>query len=164
MDFGAFGENFPLVAAILGLILIQFFLRRRRRTERTSREIVQNLLAETRLNVALVELWRRQQKSKKFLTTSWQRNKNRLDFLAQPLQVALTDAYMMAEDFNRQIAMMKKQKSASYLPSLDADKLSKLLAVSQQGLEAWFQTKVGTKNPPLKYPTISDFFFGGRDD
>lgn len=162
MDFGAIGENFPIIAGIIGLILLQFFLRRRRKPETTHPEIVQNLLAETRLNQALVEVFLHQQKPKKFMATSWQRNKTKLDFLDQPLQVVLSDAFMMAEDFNLQIAAAKKYKSASYTINLNADKLKELLTKSREGLEEWLSTNMGRREPPPQYPSVFDNVFGGR--
>ncbi len=162
MDFGAIGENLPLFVIIAAIILLQFFLRRRRKPETTHREIVQDLLAETRLNQALLEVFYHQQKPRKFMATSWQRNKTRLDFLEQSLQTVLYDAYMMAEDFNQQIDAAKKHKSANYIPSLNVDKLKGLLTKSREGLEEWFVAHTGTKKPPLEYPGIFDVFFGRR--
>ena len=162
MDFGAIGENIPIIVAIIGFILLQFFLSRRRKPETTHQEIAQSLLTEVKLNQALVESYHLRQKPKKFETVSWRMNKNKLDFLSQSLQGVLSDTFMVAEDFNQQIEAAKKHKSASYMVNVNVDKLEEPLAKSKQGLEEWLQDNVGTKEPPPKYPGMIDTLFGGR--
>jgi len=162
MDFGDIGGNYPIIVIIIGLILLQFFFMRRRKPETTHRAIVQSLLSEVRLDQALVEASYLQQKPKKFVVTSWHMNKSKLDFLQQSLQGNLSEAFGMAEDFNRQIEAAKKYKSASYMASVNMDKLKEPLAKSRQGLEEWLQSKTGTKEPPLEYPGIFDTLFGRR--
>ena len=119
MDFGDIGENIPIIVMIVGLILLQFFLRRRRKPEITHQEIARNLLSEVRLDQALAEIFPLRQKPKKFETVSWQINRTKLDFLDESLQVALSDAFTTIEDFNRQIEAAKKHKSASYMVNVD---------------------------------------------
>ena len=161
MDFSQIKENIPVILMIIGLILLQFFLRRRKPAT-TQREIVQSLLNEVKLNQALAESHHLRQKPKKFETVSWRRSKNKLDFLNQPLQVALSDAFMLAEDFNQQIDTAKRQKSALYMLNINMDKIKDSLGKSKQGLEEWLLKNVGTKEPPPKYPSITDSLFGGR--
>ena len=161
MNFGAFGDNLPIITVLFGLMLLWMLLRRRVKPEKTHREVVQNLLAETRMNQALAEAFHHQQRPKKFLATSWQRNKTKLDFLDHSLQVVLNDAFMMAEDFNQQIASAKKYKSTSYTTNLNAGKLKELLTKSREGLEEWLSKNVGQREPPIKYPSIIDGLFGG---
>lgn len=156
------GINVPLIVAIIGIILLQFFLRRRRKPETTSRDIAQSLLSEVRLNLGLVEAFLFHWRAKKFELASWQRNKTKLDFLDHPLQVVLSDAFTMAEDFNQQIEAAKKHKSASYMASLNVDKLRKPLTKSKEGLEEWLQSTVVGKEPPTQYPGLFDTLFGGR--
>lgn len=162
MDFGAIGENLPVLVVIAGLILLQFFLRRRHKPETTHRDIVQNLLAETRLNQAVLEFVKVRQKPRKLELASWQRSRNNIDFLGQPLQGVLSDAFTGIEDFNQQIDASKKHKSASYLASVNTDQLKELLDKSREGLEEWHLKNLGHKEPQLKYPSMFDIFFGGR--
>ena len=162
MEFGALGENIPLILLIIGLILLQFFFMRRRKPEVTHREIAQGLLSEVKLNEALVETFSLRQKPKKFEMVSWQRNKNKLEFLDKPLQSVLSNTFMMVEDFNQQIDASKKYKSASYIINVNVDKLKEPLTKSREGLEEWLLAKAGSKEPPPKYPGIFDSFFGGR--
>ncbi len=160
MDFGNIGENIPFVLMIVGLILLQFFLRRRRSSETNPQEIAQSLLSEVKLNLRLAEVFTFHWQAKKFLTTNWQINKNKLDFLDQSLQGTLSDAFTIAEDFNQQIAAAKKYKSASYMASVDVGKLKGTLTKSEQGLEQWLQAKGGATEPPVKVPGVFDDWLG----
>jgi len=161
MDFGAILDNLPLILAVLVLLLLQFFFWRPK-PEKTQQEIAHSLLSEVKLNHALVGIYDLRQKPKKFEVTSWQRNKNRLDFLGESLQGALSDAFGIVEDFNRQIDTAKKHRSVGYMADLDVGKLKGPLTKSKDGLEEWFLTTTGRKEPPLKYPGIFDTLFGGR--
>ena len=154
-------NNLPIIAAVIVVLLLQFLFWRPK-PDRTQQEIAQNLLTEVKLNQGLVGIFGFRQKPKKFEVTSWQRNKNRLAFLNESLQSALSDAFDMVEDFNRQIDMAKKHRSTSYMANLNVDKLKEPLAKSKQGLEEWFLIKIGKKEPPVKYPGIFDTLFGGR--
>ena len=162
MDFSDIGNNLPLVILVVAAVLLQFFLKRRRNPEAGHREIVQSLLSEVRLNQALVESFHLQQKSKKFEVTSWQRNKTKLGFLAQPLQVALSDTFAMVEDFNQQIGAAKKYRSVGYMAGINVDRLKEPLSKGRQGLEEWLMVRVGTKEPPPKYPGVFDDWVGKR--
>ena len=160
MDFGNIASNLPAIALAIGIILLQLFLRRRRKPEATQREIAQSLLGEVRLNQALAESYNLRQKPKKFETVSWQRNKSKLDFLDQALQVELNGAFTTAEDFNQQIGAAKKYKSASYMVNVNMGKIKEPLIKSHQGLDEWLLSKTGTKEPSSKYPGIFDGWFG----
>jgi len=161
MDLGTILENAPIIGAVIVLILLQFFLRKRK-PETTQQEIVQNLLSEVKLNWALAETFHLHQKPKKLEIVSWQRNKNKLDFLKQSLQGALSDAFGMAEDFNQRVGAAKKFKSGSYLVGIDIEKLKEPLAKSKQGLEEWLMINVGTKDDSPKYPGLLDGLFGEK--
>ena len=124
MDSAGIGDNLPIVAILIGVILLQFVLRRGRKPEATHREIVQGLLSETRMNQALAGVIHQQQVPRNFMVTSWRKNKTKLGFLEQSLQVVLSDAFMMAEDFNEQVAVAKRYKSASYATGLNTDRKS----------------------------------------
>ncbi|MFC1943075.1 hypothetical protein ACFLWO_00625 [Chloroflexota bacterium] len=160
MDFGDISENIPIIVMIVGLVVLQLFLRRRRKPEITHQEIARSLLSEVRLNQALAETFSLRQKPKKFETVSWQINKAKLDFLDESLQGDLSHTFMMVEDSNRQIDAAKKYKSASYLVGIDAGKVKDLLTKSREGLEKWLQSATGTNEPLRKYPGVLDDWLG----
>jgi hypothetical protein len=162
MDLGDSGQNFLIIAVIIGLLLLQFFLRRRRSPATTQQQIVQNLLAEVKFNLRLAEVLTLSWQAKKFITTSWQIDKNKLDFLDQSLQGTLSDAFAIEEDFNQQLDIAKKHKSSGYMASIDLAKLKEKLTKSREGLEEWLLAKTGTKEPPPQYPGITDLLFGRR--
>ncbi len=162
MDFGNISENLPFIVAIIALVFFQYVLKRRRPAEAAHPDIVQDLLSEVRLNLRLADIFTVDQHNKKFMTTSWQLNRNKLDFLSQPTQVSVSDAFTMAMDFNQQISSAKKFKSTSYLMSIDAGKLKSVLTKSQEGLEAWLNSEVGTTEPEKKVPGVFDDFTGAR--
>ncbi len=162
MDFKDIGANLPFIIGAIALVAIQYFLRKRRGPEATQPDLVQDLLGEVKLDIRLAEIFPFQYQAKQFMTTTWQLNKNKLDFLDPKLQETVNSAFEMAVDFNQQIAAAKKNKSNAYMASIHMDKLKVLLASSQQGLEQWLLLKVGSKNPPLKEPGMFDNLMGKR--
>lgn len=152
MDFGnldELGKNLTVIIPLVLLIVFQIFARKRR-TERTTAEIVSSLLGEVNQNQQLMEAFLLRWQFKKFKTASWQRNKNRLDFLSQSAQTALTDAFNQAEDFNRQIDNARKNKSASYLANVNVEKMREPLARSRQRLEEWLQLNATQSGLPRR--------------
>jgi len=135
-DLSELGKNISAIIPLILLVLFQIFMRRRR-TEKTTPEVVNNLLKEINHNQQLMEAFLVTWQTNKFKTDSWQRNKNRLDFLDQHVHTALTNAYDLAEEFNREITSAKKFKSSSYLANVNVDKLREPLARSRKGLEEW---------------------------
>jgi len=162
MDFGDTGQTILIFAVIIGLLVLQFVFRRRRSPATTQQQIVESLLAEVRFNLRLADVLTLNWQAKRFITTSWQIDKNKLDFLDQSLQSTLSDAFAIAEDFNHQLGMAKKYKSSSYMANIDMAKLKEKLTQSREGLEKWLLSKTGTTEPQTKYPSITDIFFGGR--
>ena len=89
-------------------------------------------------------------------------NRNKLDFLDKALQTNISDAFMMAEDYNHQIDEARKYKSTSYMANINIDKLNGLLAKCQEGLEQWLLLKTGSRNPVEKMPGMFDDLLGRR--
>jgi len=135
-DLSELGKNISAIIPLILLVLFQIFMRRRR-TEKTTPEVVNNLLKEINHNQQLMEAFLVTWQTNKFKADSWQRNKNRLDFLDQHVHTALTNAYDLAEEFNREITSAKKFKSSSYLANVNVDKLREPLVRSRKGLEEW---------------------------
>ncbi len=138
MDLSEIGPNLVVILTIVALLALNIFLRRRR-GERTPTEVALSLLSEINLNQKLAEDFQFHLQAKKFKTGSWKRNETKLNFLDHSLQTTLADAFSMAERFNRDIDAAKKYKSASYLSSINVDKLKQPLAESKQALEEWLR-------------------------
>lgn len=160
MDFGNISENIPLIVSVIGLIIFQFIMRRRRPQETTHAQIAQNLLAEVKLNIRLTEVYTFDWRAKKFITAAWQRNRSKLDFLEQPAQTVLSNSFMMADDFNQQISAAKKHKSASYMTNINVDRLKSSLTKGEEELEYWLESKTGSSEPEVKMPGIFGGFTG----
>jgi len=158
MDFSD-PTSIIIIIGVLGLVILQFFMRRRK-PQALHGQIAQEMLMEIKLNQALVETYNLRPKPRRFEMTNWYRYKTKLDFLTQTLQAALSDTFLMIEDFNRQIDSAKKYKSPSYLVNINIDKLREPLTRSQEGLEEWLLANTGRKEPPPKYPGIFDSLFG----
>ena len=160
MDFGALGERLPLILAIVALILLQFFLRRRRKPEGTHDEIVQSLLGEVKLNQAVVGMLSAGQRPRRLEVVTWQRNRDKLEFLDQPLRAALSDAYRVAEEFNQQLDTARKYKLSTSLANINPNRLGESLSQSQQGLEDWLLSQTGSRETGKKYPGMFDDWTG----
>lgn len=158
---GNLGENLIFIIAILA-ILVLFSIMRRRTPNRDRPQVVRGLLSEVRINEALIETFHQRPKPRRFETATWQMNRKKLDFFEKSLQADLTTAFTMAEDFNRQLKMAKKAKSADFKLNFDPETMKEPLAKSKKGLEDWLLAHFGGKEPPPKYPSITDYLFGGR--
>ncbi len=141
MDFGETGANAVVIIAIVALLILNIFLKRRR-GEKTPVEMAVSLLSEINRNQTLAEEFRFELSVSKFQTGSWKRNKDKLDFLDHVLRSAIDESFSMAEGFNQEIAAAKRSKSTSYLSGINAAKLKEPLAKSKQGLEEWLQANM----------------------
>jgi len=162
VDFGDISSNLPFIIAVVVLILFQFFIKRKRSPAASNTEIVQNFLSEIRFNIRLIERFTFNQGNKKFFTTTWKINKEKLDFLEQSLRSDLSTAFIMAEEINEKITAAKKFKSTSYLASIDVDKMKGPLSRSQEGLAEWLQSEAGTAEEQITTPNILDDLLGKR--
>ncbi|MFC1949436.1 hypothetical protein ACFLW0_04630 [Chloroflexota bacterium] len=163
MDFGDIAENIPLIVTVVLLIVFQFIMRKKHPKVPASQNIAQELLHEVKLNLRLVEVFTVHHRAKKFINATWNRVKDKLDFMEHSLQVSLNDSYILIEDYNQQIAAANKHKTTSYLSSIDVSKLRKKLTKSEQELEQWIDSTGGTTTEtPAKYPGILDGIIGER--
>jgi hypothetical protein len=151
----------PFIALIFGLFWAYHYLSRRtRRPDKSRPDLVRNLLTDVRINRAQAQLFNVQKKPKKFYMYYWNRSKKELDFLGQSGKDTLTEAYTMAEEFNRQMDEATKQQPGT-VPTLDAAKLRELFIKSEHDLENWLKEKTGSIDGHKKYPGIFDGWLGG---
>lgn len=145
-DWGEIGKVLGYLVPVVILILINVFFRKQQEQKRRL-AVVRSLLSEIDYNQKHMEAFAFQWQTKKFKTGNWKRNKDKMDYIGQSLHATLAGAYETAEEFNREIDAAKKHKSASYLASIQVDRLREPLAKSKQGLEEWLQLNKGRKEP-----------------
>ena len=87
--------------------LIMFFLFnvlfRKQREQQRQVSVVKSLLSEVDYNRELVESLLLRSQDKKFKTTTWKTNKDKMDSIDKSLYSILSNAYEIAEEFNREI-------------------------------------------------------------
>ncbi|MBI2836469.1 MAG: hypothetical protein HYX85_02105 [Chloroflexi bacterium] len=165
MNWSAVIGNGLFILLIIGLGILIFYFRSQRRPERTRLDMMRNLFMAVRLNLALIGYLNRQRKPKMFEVVSWQANRDRLGFLDEQTQKSLSEAFTLADDYNRRMKTARKQKAEDPLAGIDLEKLKEPLAKSRQGMENYFQAMYGTKEPPPpRPPGLSDMLFGSRGD
>ena len=141
-DLAEIGKTLSYLVPVIILILINVFFKKQQEQKRRQ-SVVRSLLSEIDYNQKLMEAFLSQWQVKKFKTRNWKRNKDKMDYIDQSLHATLASAYEIAEGFNREIDAAKKHKSASYLASIQMDRLREPLARSKQGLEEWLQLNKG---------------------
>ncbi len=144
MDFGDIGQNLWLIALLIIIFIASIFLRKKT-GESAPMIIAMSLLRDVDKNQKLMEAFLFHWKAKKFKTENWRKYNTKLDFLDEELQIDISDAFRLAEDFNEQIEMARKNKTSSYLATVQVDRLRKPLAESRQGLDEWVQENWGNK-------------------
>ncbi len=145
-DWGEIGKFFSYLVPVIIFILFNVFFRKRQEQKRRL-GVVRSLLSEINYNQKLMEAFLFQWQAKKFKTGNWKRNRDKMDYIDQGLHATLAGAYEIAEEFNKEIDAAKKHKSASYMASIQVDRLKEPLANSKQGLEEWLQLNKGRKEP-----------------
>ena len=145
-DWGEIGKFFSYLVPVIIFILFNVFFRKRQEQKRRL-GVVRSLLSEINYNQKLMEAFLFQWQARKFKTGNWKRNRDKMDYIDQGLHATLAGAYEIAEEFNKEIDAAKKHKSASYMASIQVDRLKEPLAKSKQGLEEWLQLNKGRKEP-----------------
>ena len=161
MDFGNLSEVMPVILVILGLVALQFFMRRKGTSKSSHQHQVHAILSDVRINLRLVEILMEGEQIKRFAINGWNTSSNDIEFLSQNLQSALTDAFGIAQDYNDQVATTKQFQASNYEASIDTVKLRDLLQKCKSGLEDWLMNNVGTTDPGGK-TGIFDSLIGRR--
>jgi len=144
-DWGDIGKILSYLLPVIILIMVNVFFRKQREQKRRL-AVVRSLLSEIDYNQKLMEAFSFQWQAKKFKTGNWKKNRDKMDYIGQSLHTILADGYEIAEEFNREIEAAKKYKSASYLASIQVDRLREPLAKGKQGLEEWLQLNKGKES------------------
>ena len=139
MDLGEILQKYIIVIVMVLLLAFNIFIKSRRGQQKTPLGEVGALLVEVDYNQKLLATFSYRRQINKFKTDSWERNKEKLDFLPRELLTTLSSAFSLAAEFNERIGMAMKYKSDSYLASIDVRKMQPLLDKSRQQLEEWLQ-------------------------
>jgi len=145
-DWGEIGKTLAYLVPVIILLVVNVLFRKQKEQKRRL-EVVRSLLSEINYNQKLMEAFSFQWQAKKFKTGTWKRNRDKMDYIDQSLHATLAGVYEIIEEFNREIDAAKKHKSASYLASIQVDRLKEPLAKSKQGLDEWLQLNKGRKEP-----------------
>ena len=143
-DWGEIGKVFSYLIPVIMFLLFNVLFRKQREQQRRI-SVVKGLLSETDYNIKLAESFSLRSQMKNFKTTTQKRNKGKIDYIDQSLYSTLTNAYEIADEFNRDIDAAKKHKSASYIVGIDTSRLIEPLDKSKQGLEEWLELNKGKK-------------------
>ena len=137
-NFGDFSNTLIILIPIILIILFNVFFKKRK-AEKTQPEIAMSLLSEVAMNQQIAKASLDKSQIKKFRTDSWQRNREKLDFLSQTLRDELAKTFGMAEEFNRAVDATRKFKSSSYLEGISVERLRESFDRSRKGLNDWFE-------------------------
>jgi len=150
MDFD-WSEIGKVISYLIPLIMFIIFnvVFKKHREQQRQQAVVKGLLSETDYNSKLVESFSMQSQMKNFKTSTWKRNRDKMDYIDQSLYSTLADAYEIADGFNRDIDAAKKHKSTSYIAGIDVSRLIKPLTKSKQGLEEWIELNKSRKKSKL---------------
>jgi len=132
----------------VAIFIVFNVLFRKQQEQKRRLGVVKSLLSEIDHNQKLMEAFLLRWQYKKFKTGNWKRNKDKMDYIDQGLRTTLAGAYEIAEGFNREIEVAKRQKSVSYLAAIRVDRLRDPLAKGRQGLEEWYELNKDRKKPP----------------
>ena len=134
-----------ILGVVIVIVLIANVYFKRRKMEKTPLGAVSLMVMELNSNYKLTESFSFHRGIKKFKTGSWNRNKDKLDFLDGKLRTTLASAFGMAEEFNQSIDAARKRQTSSYLASIEVDKLRDIMTRCQQELGDWFSENRDSK-------------------
>lgn len=155
MDSGGISTNFIVIAALVLLMAVNFYMRKRR-GDKTALGMVAGIIGDIRYNAKLTDSFTFHRGIKKFRTGGWKKGKDKVDFLPQEMMSNLSKVFEMTEDFNQRIDSAKKFGSDSYLAGIDVDKMKAPLAKSDEELTLWFQENMN--NPEYAPPKRRGLF------
>lgn len=147
-DWSEIGKVLSYLIPLIIFILFNVVFKKHREKQRQL-GVVKSLLSEIEYNSNLVDSFSMRSQMKNFKTTTWKRNREKVDYIDQSLYSTLADAYEIADGFNRDIDAAKKHKSASYIAGIDVSRLTKPLAKSKQGLKEWLELNKSKKKSSL---------------
>ena len=155
MDLGETGINTILVILLVVLLAANIYFKKRK-GDKTPLGMVVSIFSEVSGNLQLTETFSFHRGSSKFKTGSWERNKDKIDFVPMELRNTLSKAFEMSREVNERIDAARKHSSDSYMAGIDVDKLKAPLAKSKQELQEWLQENM--QNPEYAPPKRRGLF------
>ena len=128
-----------LLGILIVLVLVANIYFKRRKMEKTPLGTVATMLMELESNYNLTESFSFHRGIQKFKTGSWNRNKDKIDFLPTELRNTVSKAFEMSEDVNERIDAARKYGSDSYMAGIDVGKLKGPIDKSREDLRVWLQ-------------------------
>ena len=156
MDF----SDSSLSNILLGVVAVLFFVGniflRKRRGDGTPVGRVAAMLMDIRQNRNIVESFTFHRNVRKFRVDSWQKGREKIDFLPRELWFKLEKAFGMAIEVNERLDSAKKFGSSSYLAGIDLDKMSQPIIDAEQALQSWLEENM--QNPEFQKPPKRGLF------
>jgi uncharacterized repeat protein (TIGR04076 family) len=143
-DWGEIGRILSYMIPVIIFLLVNVFFKKQQEQKRRL-TVVRSLLSDIDYNQNLIEASSYQRKMNKFKTKTWKSNKGKMNYIAPDLYSNLSDAFGIAEELNREIDAAKKHRLASYMATLQTDRLRKPLDRCKQELEAWLMVNKDKK-------------------
>ena len=147
-DWSEIGKVISYIIPVIIFLLFNVVFRKQREKQ-GQLEVVKGLLSEIEYNSNLADMFSMRSQIKNFKIATWKRNRDKIGFIDQDLYSTLADAYEIAEGFNRDIDVAKKNKSMSYIAGINVTRLIKPLTMSKQGLEEWLELNKSNKKSKL---------------
>jgi hypothetical protein len=145
-DWGEIGKIFGYLIPVILFLVFNVLLKKQQEQKRRV-TAVKSLVLEIEHNQKLMESFSMEWKIKKFKTTTWEKNKDKMDYLEDKgLYSTLIDTYEITNEFNREMVMAKEYGSTSYLAGIKLDRLRDPLLRSINGLQEWLELNKNKKS------------------
>jgi len=149
IDWGDIGKFVGYFTPVIFFLVFNVLAKKQQEQKRRV-TVVKSLTSEIDYNQKLAESFSTMLQIKKFKTTTWDRNKNKVTYLEdERLYSTLADAYEITTEFNHEIDTAKKYKSTSYLVGIKVERLREPLERSRQGLQDWLDLNKDVKKVPV---------------
>jgi hypothetical protein len=136
--------NILLGILLLGALALNIYVKYRR-SKKTPLGRVASILMDINHNEKFVDNFSYHRGFGKMKMSSWQKYKDKVDFLPQEMRMTLSQTFDMCEEVNERIDSARKFKSDSYMAGIDVSKLRTPLARSKEQLREWLQENL--QNP-----------------
>ncbi|MFH1650870.1 MAG: hypothetical protein ABID87_02030 [Chloroflexota bacterium] len=136
--------NVLLGVLILGLLVVNFFVRKRK-SDKAPIGMAVGVYVEVSKNLKMIDNGTLHWNSGGLRVKNWQRNHDKLSFLPSDILDNLAAANRVVEEVNQQLEYARRYKSDSYLQGIDFKRLKAPLEKVQQPLLEWIQENL--RNP-----------------